>query len=209
MSSHARRARLPESSVCQVLRTMRRGCHHPGMSDVAPVTTAPAEIPLRPQDEVECRRCEVHCDRVVYPARLHRAVVPVRLRVRGVGAHVHGLHAEGVRRRDRSRSVRRGRGRRDGFGAVMARGRRCRCARRRSRVLRAPRGRGRLPEPRVLRGPAREPGFRVFAQIGDLTQAQPLGRRRRPARAVPGRSRSSSAWPVAVARPVSRIAGRS
>ena len=22
---------------------------------------------MRPQDEVECRRCEVHCDRVVYP----------------------------------------------------------------------------------------------------------------------------------------------
>jgi hypothetical protein len=28
----------------------------------------PASLPLRPQDEVECRRCEVHCDKVVYPA---------------------------------------------------------------------------------------------------------------------------------------------
>ena len=27
-----------------------------------------AELPLRPQDEVECRRCNVHCDKVVYPA---------------------------------------------------------------------------------------------------------------------------------------------
>ena len=27
-----------------------------------------AELPLRPQDEVECRRCAVHCDKVVYPA---------------------------------------------------------------------------------------------------------------------------------------------
>jgi hypothetical protein len=25
-------------------------------------------LPLRPQDEVECRRCEVHCDKVVQPA---------------------------------------------------------------------------------------------------------------------------------------------
>ena len=25
-------------------------------------------LPLRPQDEVECRRCSVHCDKVVYPA---------------------------------------------------------------------------------------------------------------------------------------------
>ena len=24
-------------------------------------------LPLRPQDEMECRRCEVHCDKVVYP----------------------------------------------------------------------------------------------------------------------------------------------
>jgi hypothetical protein len=32
-------------------------------------TTAPGSaLPLRPQDEVECRRCEVHCDKVVYPA---------------------------------------------------------------------------------------------------------------------------------------------
>ncbi len=29
---------------------------------------APATLPLRPQDEVECRRCGVHCDKVVYPA---------------------------------------------------------------------------------------------------------------------------------------------
>ena len=37
------------------------------MPDLAPVSAPPAELPLRPQDEVECRRCEVHCDRVVYP----------------------------------------------------------------------------------------------------------------------------------------------
>jgi hypothetical protein len=26
------------------------------------------QLPLRPQDEVECRRCDVHCDKVVYPS---------------------------------------------------------------------------------------------------------------------------------------------
>ena len=31
-------------------------------------------LPLRPQDEMECRRCDVHCDKVVYPgACLSRA----------------------------------------------------------------------------------------------------------------------------------------
>jgi hypothetical protein len=28
---------------------------------------APVGIPLRVQDEVECRRCEVHCEKVVHP----------------------------------------------------------------------------------------------------------------------------------------------
>jgi hypothetical protein len=33
-----------------------------------------ADLPLHPQDETECRRCDVHCDRVVYPsACLERA----------------------------------------------------------------------------------------------------------------------------------------
>src|SRR5919202_3225666 len=31
-------------------------------------TKTASELPLRPQDEVECRSCEVHCDKVVYPA---------------------------------------------------------------------------------------------------------------------------------------------
>src|SRR5258706_5849286 len=30
--------------------------------------TATQALPLRPQDEVECRRCGVHCDKIVYPA---------------------------------------------------------------------------------------------------------------------------------------------
>jgi hypothetical protein len=27
-----------------------------------------SDLPLRPQDETECRRCDVHCDKVVYPS---------------------------------------------------------------------------------------------------------------------------------------------
>ena len=29
---------------------------------------ATATLPLHPQDEAECRLCEVHCEKVVYPA---------------------------------------------------------------------------------------------------------------------------------------------
>jgi hypothetical protein len=33
-----------------------------------------SKLPLRPQDELQCRRCGVHCDKVVYPgACLDRA----------------------------------------------------------------------------------------------------------------------------------------
>jgi hypothetical protein len=35
-----------------------------------------SELPLRPQDEVECRRCEVHCDKVVYPAACVEGACP-------------------------------------------------------------------------------------------------------------------------------------
>lgn len=38
--------------------------HNPAVDQPA---QAPVELPLRPQDELECRRCEVHCDKVVYP----------------------------------------------------------------------------------------------------------------------------------------------
>jgi hypothetical protein len=31
-------------------------------------TTATSELPLRPGEETQCRRCGVHCDKVVYPA---------------------------------------------------------------------------------------------------------------------------------------------
>ncbi|MSO58052.1 MAG: hypothetical protein EXQ77_03315 [Thermoleophilia bacterium] len=38
------------------------------MKSTTTAPPTPAPLPLRPQDEVECRRCEVHCDKVVHPA---------------------------------------------------------------------------------------------------------------------------------------------
>ena len=32
------------------------------------LVTRASKLPLHPQDEIECRRCGVHCDKVVYPA---------------------------------------------------------------------------------------------------------------------------------------------
>jgi hypothetical protein len=46
------------------------GLQNPDMPPQAQRLAAPVvtELPLRPQDELECRRCEVHCDKVVYPS---------------------------------------------------------------------------------------------------------------------------------------------
>lgn len=38
--------------------------------------TADARLPLRIQDEVECRHCAVHCEKVVYPAACLRMACP-------------------------------------------------------------------------------------------------------------------------------------
>ena len=55
MSSLAEAACEDDNSVMQ-----------PPAQRLEPLTVT--ELPLRPQDELECRRCEVHCDKVVYPS---------------------------------------------------------------------------------------------------------------------------------------------
>ena len=57
------------------------------------------------------------------------AVVPLRLRVRRARSHLHGLHAEGVRGRDRCRhAARRASGSAKALARCARRGGRCRCA---------------------------------------------------------------------------------
>ena len=62
---------------------------------------------VRQTDANECRRCSTFCDRVIAPAACVAAGLPVPLLLRRA-AHrppLHGLHAEGVRDRDRRRAV--------------------------------------------------------------------------------------------------------
>ena len=47
------------------MRSVRVCAHNPGVE--RPVANVES-LPLHPQDETECRRCDVHCDKVVYPA---------------------------------------------------------------------------------------------------------------------------------------------
>src|SRR5690242_12787356 len=56
--------------VSQVLKGVRKRHTMSEMHD----HQAALALPLHPQEEMECRRCDVHCDKVVYPgARLARS----------------------------------------------------------------------------------------------------------------------------------------
>jgi hypothetical protein len=50
------------------LRAVDRVHHNPTMQKATAEGVTRLELPLRPQDEMECRRCGVHCDKIVYPA---------------------------------------------------------------------------------------------------------------------------------------------
>ena len=79
-----------------------------------------SELPLRPQDEVECRRCEVHCDKVVYPGACVEKACPFLYAIEEVGHRYIGcmqnvfdveIDVDLLAAAERTRS---------GFGAVKA-----------------------------------------------------------------------------------------
>jgi hypothetical protein len=90
------------------------------MDDTAQQRRSTSQLPLRPQDELECRRCEVHCDKVVYPSACVQRACPFLYayedhghtyigcmqKVYGVEIDLHLLRAAESRR--------------EGFGAIRA-----------------------------------------------------------------------------------------
>ena len=91
------------------------------MHELVRITEAPREIPLRPQDELECRRCEVHCDRVVYPGACIARGCPFVYAYEAWGHTFMGcLHKVFDVEIDVD-VLSELEGRRDGFGAVKAR----------------------------------------------------------------------------------------
>ena len=91
------------------------------MHDLVRVKETPADIPLRPQDELECRRCEVHCDRVVYPGACIARGCPFVYAYEAWGHTFMGcLHKVFDVEIDLD-VLGELEGRRDGFGAVKAR----------------------------------------------------------------------------------------
>jgi hypothetical protein len=81
---------------------------------------AAAELPLRPQDEVECRRCEVHCDKVVYPSACLARSCPFVYALEEFGHTYVGCMQKVFSAEIDLDLLRAAERRRDGFGAIKA-----------------------------------------------------------------------------------------
>jgi hypothetical protein len=132
-----------------------------------------ADLPLRPQDETECRRCRVHCDKVVYPAAcVERACPFVYSYVEWGRTYIGCMQKVYDVEIDLAVLSSRAQGRRDGFGAVKARRQPLPMCQ--SEVVRCYATRGDdlgclNPEFHELSHDM--PSFRVFARVEDASEA--------------------------------------
>jgi hypothetical protein len=79
------------------------------------------ELPLRPQDETECRRCEVHCDKVVHPAGCLEGACPFLYAFEEAGRTYVGCMQKVYDVEIDLELLEQARGDAAGFGAVKAR----------------------------------------------------------------------------------------
>ena len=79
-----------------------------------------AVLPLRPQDEVQCRRCEVHCEKVVYPSSCIERSCPFVYAYEEHGHTFMGCLQKVFSAEIELDMLRAAERRREGFGAVRA-----------------------------------------------------------------------------------------
>ena len=126
------------------------------------------ELPLRPQDEVECRRCEVHCDKVVYPGSCIERACPFVYAYEAFGHTYMGCMQRVFDVEIDLDLLNAAARRRDGFGAVVARRPplpMCHAEVESCYAQRADEVGCRNPE--FFEMPEASAGFRVFAQLSD------------------------------------------
>jgi hypothetical protein len=75
-------------------------------------------LPLRPQDELECRRCDVHCDKVVYPSACLERACPFVYAFQEFGHTYIGCMQKVYGVEINLEMLRAAEARREGFGAV-------------------------------------------------------------------------------------------
>ena len=88
------------------------------MERSAPTQTG--RLPLRPQEEVECRRCDVHCDKVVYPAACVERACPFVYAFEEFGRTYVGCMQKVYEVEIDLELLQTAERRRDGFGGVKA-----------------------------------------------------------------------------------------
>ena len=126
-------------------------------------------LPLRPQDESACRRCEVHCEKVVYPAACLERSCPFVYAYEEHGHTFMGCLQQVYTAEIDLDMLRAAERRRDGFGPVRAmRGPLPMCQ---SAVQETFTSRGSdlgCVNPEFGELPAGSPTFRVFARVADF-----------------------------------------
>jgi hypothetical protein len=130
--------------------------------------TAQVELPLRVQDEVECRHCEVHCEKVVHPGACLRMECPFVYSYQAWGRTYMGCLQKVFDVEIDLELLERAESRRGGFGAVRAR--RTPLPMCETEVVPCYPGRGdelgcRNPEFYEL--PRERTSFRIFARVAD------------------------------------------
>lgn len=149
------------------MSSLAAACSRADNSFVQPGQTESAgELPLRPQDEVECRRCEVHCDKVVYPAACLERSCPFVYAYEEWGHTYIGCMQKIYEVEIDVDLLRAAERRREGFGAVRA----VRNPLPMCRVEVESCYRGRENElgcvnPEFFEVPQGSPSFRIFAQV--------------------------------------------
>ena len=84
------------------------------------VTEEEAGLPLRPQDETHCRRCSIHCDKVVYPSGCVAGACPFLYAYREWGRTYIGCMQKIFEVEIDLDLLEEAEGRKGGFGAVRA-----------------------------------------------------------------------------------------
>ncbi|MDQ3894957.1 MAG: hypothetical protein M3292_09925 [Actinomycetota bacterium] len=128
---------------------------------------APASsLPLRPQDEVECRRCGVHCDKVVYPAACVERACPFVYAFEEFGRTYIGCMQKVFGVEIDLDLLREAESLGEGFGAVKARRKPLPMCRAEVDGCYSNRGDDLgCVNPEFFELPVGEPSFRVFAQV--------------------------------------------
>ena len=123
-------------------------------------------LPLRPQDEMECRRCGVHCDKVVYPGACVARGCPFVYSYEAWGHTYVGCMQKVFDVEIDLEMLRAAERRRAGFGAIRAvRQPLPMCAAEIERTYGSRSGDPGCVNPEFGELPVGEPTFRIFAQV--------------------------------------------